>query len=224
MIRGLIFDFDGLILDTEMPEFQAWQAIYRAHDTSLSLDTWAVCIGTGAEAFDPVAELERQIGRAVDGMTIHGQHKQHSLAMIQAERVRPGVETSLNAARQRGMKLAVASTSSCEWVTGNLERLGLLDRFDAIRGSDDVEHVKPAPDLYLAALDALGLAADEAIAFEDSPNGVWAARRAGIFTVAVPNALTALLNLDHADLRIASLADLPLCDLLAEVARRRAAG
>jgi HAD superfamily hydrolase (TIGR01509 family) len=222
MIRGLIFDFDGLILDTEMPEFQAWQAIYRAHDTSLSLDTWAVCIGTGAEAFDPVAELERQLGRAVDRATIHGQHKQHSLSLIQAERVRPGVEAYLTAARQRGMKLAVASTSSCDWVTGNLERLGLLDRFDAIRGSDDVERVKPDPDLV--ALEALGLAADEAIAFEDSPNGVWAARRAGIFTVAVPNALTALLNLDHADLRIASLADLPLGDLLNEVTRRRSAG
>ena len=168
--------------------------------------------------------MERQLGRAVDRVLIRGQHKQRSLALIQAERVRPGVEAYLNAAIGRGMKLAVASTSSCDWVTGNLERLGLLDRFDAIRGGDDVEHVKPAPDLYLAALDALGLAADEAVAFEDSPNGVWAAQRAGIFTVAVPNALTALLNLDHADLRIVSLADLPLGDLLNEVARRRSVG
>ena len=104
-------------------------------------------------------------------------------------------------------------------MVGHLDRLGVTDLFDAIVTGDDVARVKPDPELYLLALARLGLEPHEAIVFEDAPNGVLAAKRAGIFTVAVPNALTCDLPLDHADLRVASLADLPLTDLLAAVER-----
>jgi beta-phosphoglucomutase-like phosphatase (HAD superfamily) len=104
-------------------------------------------------------------------------------------------------------------------VVGHLDRLDVTDLFDAIATGDDVAQVKPDPELYLLALARLGLAASEAVVFEDAPNGVLAAKRASIFTVAVPNALTCDLPLDHADLRVASLADLPLTNLLAAVER-----
>jgi HAD superfamily hydrolase (TIGR01509 family) len=217
MIRGLIFDFDGLILDTELPEFEAWQSVYAEHGAALTLEAWSVCIGTGPDAFDAVAELEKQIGRSLDRVEVRRRHKARSLSIINAQPILPGVLEVLADAKARGLKLGVASTSERAWVAGHLERLGLIERFDCLCCGDEVENVKPAPDLYLAALDCLGLKPDEAIAFEDSPNGVLAARRAGLYCVAVPNPITRHLPLEHASRRIASLADLSLGQLLAEL-------
>jgi putative hydrolase of the HAD superfamily len=102
-------------------------------------------------------------------------------------------------------------------VEGHLKRLGLYDDFAAIKTSEDVAHTKPAPDLFLAALASLQVEAQEAIVFEDSPNGILAAKRAGLFCVTVPNGLTAGLSLELADMRLNSLTDLTLDDLLKEV-------
>jgi beta-phosphoglucomutase-like phosphatase (HAD superfamily) len=113
-----------------------------------------------------------------------------------------------------GLKLAIASSSTRAWVAGHLERFGLLDAFECIKTSDDVRLSKPDPELYLAALACLGLAPRQAVAFEDSPNGLLAAKRAGLVCVVVPTALTSQLSLDLADLQVESLADMPLKDLL----------
>jgi HAD superfamily hydrolase (TIGR01509 family) len=211
--RAIVFDFDGLILDTETPEFRSWGEMYEEHGAELDFETWAVCIGTG-DVFDPYAELERRLGRPIDRDVIRQRRRQRNQELLGAETIRPGVLDYLTEARRRGLRLAVASSSSREWVGGHLERLGILDRFDHLRTSDDVRQVKPDPELYLSALTALGVAGDEAIALEDSPNGVLAAKRAGLFCVAVPNALTRRLSFEHADLTVGSLADLPLATLL----------
>ena len=139
--------------------------------------------------------------------------------LIAFEPVRPGVRDYLDAARRLGLGLAVASSSSRRWVAGHLERLGLADRFDVLCCAEDVTRVKPHPDLYVAALKALGAASVAAIALEDSPNGVLAAKRAGLFCVAVPNPLTAKLDLSAADIRLASLDELPLPALLRRTGR-----
>ena len=110
-----------------------------------------------------------------------------------------------------------ASSSSRNWVVGHLSQLGLLSYFDYIRCGDEVARKKPDPELYLAVLAALHIQAEQAIVLEDSPNGILAARRAGIFCVAVPNPLTSQLPLDHANLRLASLADMSLERLIEEV-------
>lgn len=212
-IRALIFDFDGLILDTEGPEFQSWQEIYRAHGADLTLSTWAVAIGT-LDAFDPYAELERQLGRPVDRETIRQERRRRNIELLEREPIRPGVETYLDDARRFGFKVGVASSSPRHWVAGHLDRLGLIARFDCLRCSDDVARVKPEPELYLSALGALGVAPDQAVALEDSPNGILAAKRAGMFCVAIPNELTRLLPLDRADIRLDSLAELSLAQLL----------
>ena len=213
MSRALVFDFDGLILDTEGPEFKAWQEIYAAHGCHLALETWAACIGT-RDAFDPYADLAALAGRALDTAAIRAAHAARVGELIAFEPVRPGVRDYLDAARRLGLGLAVASSSSRQWVAGHLERLGLADRFDVLRCAEDVTRVKPHPDLYVAALKALGAAPVAAIALEDSPNGVLAAKRAGLFCVAVPNPLTAKLDLTAADIRLASLDELPLPALL----------
>jgi beta-phosphoglucomutase-like phosphatase (HAD superfamily) len=100
-----------------------------------------------------------------------------------------------------------------------LERLRLDADWDAVRTRDDVVRTKPAPDLYLSAVAALGVAPREAVAFEDSANGIAAAKDAGLLCVAVPNALTAGMDLSRADVRLGSLADTPLEELLARLAR-----
>lgn len=222
MIRGIIFDFDGLILDTEGPEFAAWCEVYQDHGAELALAEWARCIGTAANVFDPPAHLATLLGRAVDRDRLHAAHRTRCDALIAAQVLRPGVEGWLRDARQRGFKLGVASSSGRVWVEGHLRRLGVLDQFDVLRCREDVAVVKPDPALYLAALAALGLRPEEAVALEDSPNGALAAKRAGLFCIAVPNALTGQLDLSHADLVVPSLAELSLAAVLDRVATRSA--
>ena len=113
--------------------------------------------------------------------------------------------TLAETARAAGLKVGVASSSSRDWVTGHLERLAILHQFDCVRCRDDVPAVKPAPDLYLSVLACLVVPADQAIAIEDSSNGVSAAKAAGMRCVAVPNPITSGLDLSHADLVLPSL-------------------
>jgi len=124
----------------------------------------------------------------------------------------------LDQAKALGLKVGVASSSTAEWVRGHLARLGILERFDCLRCRDEVANAKPEPDLYIAVLECLGVTAAEAIAIEDSPNGVTAAKRAGLRCVAIPNSITAKLDLSDADVLLHSLAEITLADLLRKVA------
>ena len=212
-MKLIVFDFDGLILDTEVPVYDAWQELYVEHGQHLPFEKWAECIGT-ADVFDPCADLAERVGRALDPAALQHRHRLRTDGLITAQRVLPGVVERLDEAAAMGITLGVASSSSRAWVEGHLERLGLLERFHAVRCADDVPQVKPDPALYRAVLDATGVRAADAVALEDSPNGVLAAKRAGLACVAVPNALTARLDLRHADLLLGSLAELPLAELL----------
>lgn len=221
MIRGLIFDFDGLILDTELPDFESWQEMFIEHGATLPLAQWTPLIGT-ASSFDIYDYLEQQAGRPIDRADVRERRRQRFHERVIEQAILPGVEQCILEAKRRGMKVGLASASSADWVLGHLERLGLHVHFDAVKTAADVERVKPDPALYLATLDALGLAADEAIALEDSPNGIAAAKAAGLFCVAVPNAMTRDLDVSAANLRLPSLAEMPLAELLAVVENQRA--
>lgn len=218
-MRLVVFDFDGLILDTEVPVYDAWQAIYAEHGHTLDFDKWAQCIGTH-DVFDPAVDLAVLCGRALDCAALTERHRVECDTLIARETIRPGVREYVEAARRLGVRLGVASSSSRTWVEGHLTRLGLREHFEVVRCRDDVKVVKPDPALYLAVLEATGVPAREAVAIEDSPNGLWAAKRAGMTAVAVPNSLTARLDLAHADVRLTSLADVPLAELLGRLRRR----
>lgn len=217
--HALIFDFDGLIVDTEWPEFQAWQELCLQYNVELSLEAWLPCIGTGAttQVFDPHSHLETLVGCTLDRAEIAASIRPRHRALIEAQPVLPGVEALLREARERGLGLAVASSSPRTWVEGHLSRLGLLDLFDTLACGNEVARTKPYPDLYLAALNQLGAQARHALAFEDSLNGMRAAQQAGIFCVVVPNPLTQYMTFDPPDLRLASLAHATLDELLAHI-------
>lgn len=213
----MVFDFDGLILDTEEPIYRSWLEVYQAHGEDLPFERWIQTVGSTNDAFHPQHHLEERLGRALAKEVLERRAGRRT-ELILANAVLPGVVDQLDRARQLGLKVGVASSSTREWVSGHLSRLGILDRFACMRCRDDVEHAKPEPDLYLAVLECLGVKAAEAFAIEDSPNGVTAARRAGMKCVAIPNSITERLDLTHADLVIRSLSDLTLDQLMAKLA------
>jgi HAD superfamily hydrolase (TIGR01509 family) len=221
-IRAFLFDFDGLILDTELASRAGWQLLYREHGHELPTDLWATLVGTTHAPWDPMEHLEELVGEPLQREALNERRYAHEIALIEAEELRPGIAEYIGAARRRGLKRAIVSSSTRPWVDMHLERLEEAVGWDAICTADrDPTRAKPSPTLYLEALDLLGVAASEAVAFEDSPNGVLAAKAAGVFCVAVPNEVTRELGLDEAgaDVVLESLADLSPDDLLARFAQ-----
>jgi HAD superfamily hydrolase (TIGR01509 family) len=220
-VRALLFDFDGLILDTELASRAGWEWLYREHGHELPQELWATLVGTTHAPWDPMDHLEELVGRPLERQALNDRRYAREIAMIEAEELRPGIEDYFAFARRHGLRRAVVSSSSRKWVDMHLERLEQAVGWDAICTADhDPERAKPRPTLYLEALEQLGVSAHEAVAFEDSPNGVLAAKAAQIFTVAVPNEVTRELGLEDAgaDLVLDSLADLPPEELVARLA------
>jgi HAD superfamily hydrolase (TIGR01509 family) len=217
MIKAILFDFDGLILDTETPEYLVWKNIYDEHGFELPHGEWGKIIGGyGLSDFDAAEHLSHLSQGRLDPVPLRARHRLESDAMIHAARVMPGVMETIHEARRLGLKLAIASSSPHAWVDAHAQRLGIFHYFDAVVCADDVGlgRTKPNPDLFLLALSQLGVEKEAAIVLEDSPNGVTAANRAGIFVVAVPNPVTSLLVIEGANLMVRSLSELTARDLL----------
>lgn len=208
-VKALIFDFDGLMVDSESPGFRAWSEIYATYGCSLPFEKYAACIGT-IDGFDLHAYLEEQTARSFDRRELESACNRRWLELMTDQPLLPGVEACVCAAKGRGLKLAVASSSTQKWVTRNLKKFALLEHFDVICTRDFVHAPKPDPALYLLALERLDVKAEEAIAFEDSPNGLLAAKRAGLYCVVIPNQLTKELPLELADERLNSLEEFSL--------------
>jgi HAD superfamily hydrolase (TIGR01509 family) len=217
IVRALVFDFDGLILDTEAPEFQAWQETYAEHDQELDFSVWSQHVGKDSDAFDPHENLERMLGRPLNRTAIADRRRRRNRELLLRQKVLPGIVEYLSIGKERGLKMAVASSAPKSWVVPHLDRLGLLSSFHEIVTRDDVNEGKPSPEVYELSIKKLGVTNSEAIAFEDSPNGVLAAKGAGLFCVAIPNVITTQLRFDKADLVLPSLLDLSLNDLIAKV-------
>ena len=208
-----LLDFDGLILQTEASGFTALQALFTARGATYTLADYLQIVGTSSSVLDPFVLLEQRTGRTWDRAALIDERTAHEARLNAPLAPLPGVLALLDAADARGWALAVVSSSPHYWVDGHLRRLGLFDRFTVIICRSDAPQVKPAPDLYLEALRRLERRADEAVAFEDSYNGSLAAKRAGLYCVAVPHDLTRGQDFAHCDLIVDSLADIDLGQL-----------
>jgi HAD superfamily hydrolase (TIGR01509 family) len=217
-VRAFLFDFDGLILDTESASRAGWEWLYAQHGQTLPPEKWALMVGT-VDGWDVWGHLEGLAG-PLDRAQWNERRYAHELTLLEAEELRPGIAEYLAYAVEHDLRRAIVSSASRAWIDLHLERLERNVGWHAILTADhDPGRAKPAPTLYLEALEALGVAAEEAVAFEDSPNGAAAARAAGIYVVGVPNAVTKDYGLEGAaDLVVDSLADLAPGDLV----RRRA--
>lgn len=217
-VRAVVFDFDGLIVDTEMPEFRSWSEEFERHGASLDLEWWLGIVGTYDVGFDPLDRLREVVGE-VDVDVITARRRRRHLELVAAERPLPGVRERIHETRELGLPLGIASSSRHGWVAGHLERLGLGDAFSAIVGRDDVGGLsKPAPDVYVEVCDQLGVAPEHSLAIEDSTHGVAAAATAGLRVVAVPNRITRHTDLTAATVLLDSLAAHDLREILDLVA------
>ena len=216
MLQALIFDFDGLILDTETPEVLVWQSIYKEHGFELPVEEWEKTVGGyGISNFDPAQNLALLTQGRLDPVSLKAEYRLKADAIIHANPILPGVMDMIAAAKKEGLKVAIGSSSPHSWVDTHAQRLDIYHHFDHIICQDDVApgRTKPHPDIYLKALETLNVNNTEAVVFEDSPNGVLASKRAGVFVVAVPNPLTAKMGV-QGDLTVSSLAELTLQDLM----------
>ncbi|SDN13930.1 putative hydrolase of the HAD superfamily [Psychrobacillus sp. OK028] len=221
MIKGVIFDFDGLIVDTESTWYEAFKEVFwESHHISLDLIGYSHCIGTGN---DVLYTYFREIaGDLVNCELIEEYATLRYEEKMGVPVLREGVKEYLDEAKQSNMKIALASSSSKQWVHTYLERLNIIDYFEVINTKDDVIKIKPDPELYHKTLMDLGLSPKETIVFEDSLNGLSAAKQAGIRCIIVPNNVTRNLKFENFDARIDSMAEITLSDLLKNLERKGA--
>ncbi len=215
MLKALIFDFDGLILDTETPEYLALQEVYIEYGFDLPISTYALVVGSQYNhEYEPVKDLQNLTGLTIDKVSFWSRVNRRRYEMIEENPILPGVEELIRTGKARGLKLAVASSSPHTWVDTHLKRLNLFSHFDTIICKEDAINIKPAPDLFLAAIKELNILPEEAVIFEDSLNGVKAAHKAGIRVIAIPNPITDHLDFEIEFLRVHSLSAFNLDDLL----------
>lgn len=212
-MQAIIFDFDGTIIESEGPDYQAWREIFQAHGCTLPLEMWIKYIGTAAGTFDPYKLLEEQSGQAVDREAIRAVRRPRFRELVAAQPLRPGVEALMDAADTHGIPLAVASSSTREWVEWNLTQRNLRHRFQFVHTVDDATRGKPDPELYLMTVAALGVEAAATVALEDSYNGMLAAKRAGLACVVAPNVMLQGEAFVEADLVVGSLVEVEFVQL-----------
>ena len=212
-IKALIFDFDGLLMDTETTLLRSWQSEWRRH--GLELDTAGFFADHGGDVNEHrYAQLAAAVGPAFDRAASHARRNAYRAELHATLDLAPGIESWLDAAAGLGLRLAVASSSPLWWIRANLTRTGDLTRFEVLAGGDEVAAHKPDPAVYRLALDRLGLPAEAAIAFEDTPHGVTAAKSAGLRCVAVPNRHADPARFGHADRLLPTAAGTPLAAVL----------
>lgn len=219
MIRAVVFDLDGLILDSETPEYLAWKQVYARHGLEFPLASWLQNIGRNDSPFDALGPFRGATGLRSPEAILDLWRECRDALVREYLTPLPGVVPLLDGLRARGMRAGVASSSRVSRVRDLLGRLGLAERFDAVAGGDEVAFAKPAPDVYLLAAQRLGTPPEACLALEDSEHGVRAAKAAGMRCVAVPSALTRGLDFSAADLVVSSLTDLTF-DAIAALGRR----
>lgn len=210
-LGAVIFDFDGVILDSETPEYESHKQVFEMFGVPLSLDDYLRHVGLYHVNHETqwFMRLRAQSPAPPDRATFDAERKRIFDALVPREPMR-GILDLLDALTGAAVPMAIASTSTSRWVVPAAERLGVRARFATVVTGDDVERRKPAPDVYLEAARRLGVDPARSIAVEDSAPGITSARAAGMKTVAIPHWLTERHDLSAADLRVAHAGELTL--------------
>lgn len=213
-LDALIFDLDGLIVDTESVVHSVWLSIFTQHGCSFTETEWSHAVG-GDSHFRPLDAL-RERSRLPIEATASLMHTVETQIEARLDGIAPlpGVASWMHDAIRLGVRVGVASNSPREWVEARLTQVGLRDLVEAMSCRGESSNAKPAPDIYLTACSRLGVSPHRAVAVEDSRTGVTAAKAAGLRCIAVPNHLTRHHDLSAADLIVDSLATMDFADTM----------
>jgi HAD superfamily hydrolase (TIGR01509 family) len=206
-LQAIVFDFDGLIVNTERPGFISWSEIYARFGQKLTLSDWQYATGY-VGGFDPGLHLEKLLGRNLNWDELGPERDRRNWELTLAEPVLPGIAELFSSVRAYWLRIGVASNSGGSWVPDGLQRLGLAHCVDVVITADMVVNPKPAPDIYLKTVQTLGVSSGNAVAIEDSEPGSRAAKAAGIKVVVIPNEFSAQQDLSVADLIVPSATEL----------------
>lgn len=203
--KGIIFDFDGVLVDTEWAIYQSWVHLYAREGQEISIETYSPCLGAGYSHWDPAAHLEKLTGRQYDWERETPARQTMLEADLERMGLMEGALELLDWCAEQGIAVCVASSSSRRWVQGWLEKLGIYERFAGVFTRTDGYPVKPHPALFEAAQQCMNLEKEDCLIIEDSENGTIAAANAAIPCVAIPNRMTEGCNFDRAAYRCGSL-------------------
>ncbi|NWK56424.1 HAD-IA family hydrolase [Verrucomicrobiaceae bacterium N1E253] len=201
--KAVLFDFDGIILDSEWPIYQSWKRLFKREGHTLEQKMYVNCIGSDFETWSPPNYLEELTGKHFDWEKENAARQVEIMRDLESAEPMPGVRDLVIALSEK--PTAVVSSSSHRWVDGWLEKLDLMPHFNTTVCRGDAPKIKPAPDLFLEGARQLDTAPSECLVIEDSINGLLAAHQATMKVLAVPNRLTHILDFSAADWRAKSL-------------------
>lgn len=206
-ISAVLFDFDGVLVDTEWAIYQAWLRTFQSHGHDLPLEIYTQCIGSDFDTWSPKTHLEDLTGASFDWHDLDTRRQSEIMCELEAAGPMDGVVSQLEKLNSQRIPCAVVSSSSHSWVDTWLEKLDLLRYFQTVVCRGDAPRIKPAPDLYLEAAKRLALAPSDCLVIEDSLNGIRSATAAGMIAWAVPNRVTANLDFSAAGRILGSLSE-----------------
>ena len=206
--RALLFDFDGVILDTEWPIYQTWLTFFEKHNHPLPLETYIKCIGSDFETWSPETHFEAISGLKPDWESFNLSRNEKIRREVAKLSPMPGLIDLLTFASNLSLPCAVVSSSSHSWVDHWLEKHQLSHFFQQVVCRGDAPRIKPAPDLFQEACQRLNLPAEKCLVIEDSKNGLISAQEAGCPVAAIPNRITECIDFSKADFQFRNLAEL----------------
>lgn len=203
--QGIIFDFDGVLVDTEWAIYQSWVKLFEREGQQISIETYSPCLGAGYSHWNPAEYLESLTGKSYNWEAETPARQAMLEADLERMGLMPGAQELLDWCHVNKIPMAVASSSSRRWVAGWLQKLGIMEMFDGVFTRTDGYPVKPDPALFLAAQNCIGVPAEQCIIIEDSENGTISAQRANIPCVAIPNRMTRFADFSRATCVMKSL-------------------
>lgn len=184
-IKGVLFDMDGVIFDTEKAYLDTWTKVFKSYGYDLKRETYISIMGTGRD--NAVKTFKEAFGHNIPMEDMYRDKDRILKEIIESGRVplKQGVVEILTYLRENNVKTALATSARMWRAETQLNMAGIKDMFDKITCGDEIKNLKPNPDIFLKSAEKLGLNPDECIVIEDSPSGIQAAFNAGMYGIHV---------------------------------------